>query len=77
MQIKPTGWEFTGAVFCCDAFKVFASTEGCGSPDFKLSKNGDSVIYNGVVIGYCPFCGKEIELKKVDSDVLYSKRERK
>ena len=36
MQIKPTGWEFTGADFCCDAFKVFASTEGCGSPDFKL-----------------------------------------
>ena len=74
MQIKPIGWEFTGADFCCNAFKVHASrhlfADGYVTPDFKLSKNGDSVIYNGVVIGYCPFCGKEIELKKVDSDVI-------
>ena len=68
MQVRPIEWEFTGADFCCNAFKMHASThlsaDGYVTPDFKLSKNGDLVLYNGVAINYCPFCGKEIELKE-------------
>lgn len=66
MYIKPIGWEFTASDFCCANFKIHAFTDGADSPDFTISRSGVTVLYRGNGIAYCPYCGKKIELKKVD-----------
>lgn len=66
MHIKPIEWTFTGADFCCPEFKAHASVdEFVDKPDLTISWNGASVLYRGTAIDYCPFCGKKIELEKV------------
>ena len=65
MHVKPIGWEFTPADFCCPEFRSHAFVEGYDSPELTVSRNGVSVLYRGTVIDYCPFCGKKIELEKV------------
>ena len=65
MYIKPFGWRFTADDFCCPEFKTHAFVEGFDKPDLTVSRDGVSVLYRGTVIDYCPFCGKKIELEKV------------
>ena len=66
MYIKPFGWRFTADDFCCPEFKAHASVdEFVDKPDLTISWNGASVLYRGTAIDYCPFCGKKIELEKV------------
>ena len=63
MHIKPTGWQFTVADFCCQEFRNHALAGGI--QDYTINKSGTSVILRDSAITYCPFCGKKIVLKKV------------
>ena len=63
MQIKPGSWDFAGD-FCCWEFQRRAQRDEYGTYP-TISTDGVKVFFGGATITNCPFCGKKIELEKV------------
>lgn len=63
MRIKPRTWVFVGD-FCCREFQWRAESGECG-PFVHIFTDGKKVVFGGITITNCPFCGKKIVLDKV------------
>ena len=68
MKIKPLGWVFdaTGET-CCLSFTMNAKMD---ADDVMwtnyITTDGKNVFFRGTMIKDCPYCGKKIELEKVE-----------
>ena len=62
MRIKPYLWEIdTNQTFCCYDFKASAFDD---LGNRNIATNGKEILFIGVPIHFCPYCGAKITLEK-------------